>query len=220
MRKGLLRSFVWLVLLVGMLGFYGYFRAVRAEEERNRPLIEAVRRGEPKTVRELLAQGLDPNCRDLYDNRFVDRSLLDRLRHRPLPPAALAVALGDDQASRAPSDGSEHEPIEIVEALLSHGARARTLCPNGDPVINRAAFYGYSRCVGALLAHGAAVNDKHENGTTVLMMAIAGGNVETVKVLVKHDVEVNAAYVDLAKNYNDPRMVGYLQKVVAQKRRR
>src|SRR4051794_17176697 len=111
---------IWLLTVLGVAALSWHFHTVAEEAERNQPLIEAIKRRDEKKVRALLAQGLDPNCRDVYDDRYSGVGLLDRLRRRHVPPpVALAVALADEQVMKPTFDGFRPEPYGIVETLLS-----------------------------------------------------------------------------------------------------
>jgi ankyrin repeat protein len=130
---------------------------------------------------------VDPNCRNVEPVESLWDYFTGKWRHRQSSPVPLAVALREERVSMSPSKNAPRTQRHSGNPP-AHGAKAREICPNGDPLVNRAAWLGYSRCVELLLAHGATVNEKHENGTTVLMSALAGGDLRTVRVLVEHGV--------------------------------
>jgi hypothetical protein len=210
MRKRIFQLAILVIPLLIVAGLFWHSGGDEAQKLLNLRLIETVRRHDTAKVKKLLVQGADPNAWELEEPEFSLENLIRRFRYPPTPSVALAVAMGDGQLyhSKPPS-----EPVEMVELLLSHGAKARAICSNGDPLINTAAFEGYSHCVELFLAHGATVNEKHANGTTVLMSALAGGDLRTVQVLVDHGVEVNKAYVDLAKDYQNEKVIALLKRV-------
>ena len=81
-------------------------------------LIAAVRDGDPARVTRLLAEGADPNARDLEAQKHTPREILkifmDRLLRRPVPVPRKATAL---------ILAAEHPHPDITRALLQAGAR-------------------------------------------------------------------------------------------------
>ena len=179
-------------------------------------LIRAAKRHDIAACHMLLALGLDPNTQDAEPKKWPaadPSSLLNRFVHPEYPEAALAAVLGYDQ-NGLPPNGAIAEPIEIVTTLLDHGADPRGVCTTGEPVICRAAYFGYARCVQALLNHGASVSDHPLDGANVMQQAICSHSLPTVKAIVKAGWKPNLLEVELTRMEGTPAITSYLLHVV------
>lgn len=188
-------------------------RAYKPPSPRGQALIRAVKQNDVAACRKLLSQGLDPNTEDVEPEQ--EASLTDAFHlgehflHPIRPQAALAVALAFERNPGWPTPNSR-EPVEIVNALLDHGANPRAVCANSEPVICRAACFGYAGCVRALLSHGASVHDRQSNGVNAMQQAISGNNLPTVQAIVEGGWKVNSQEVELADCYKNSALSEYL----------
>lgn len=85
---------------------------------------------------------------------------------------------------------------QAADALLTAGASAAALCPDGRTVFHQAAEAGNGGTSAKLFARlvdgGAAVDGRDEHGTTALMAALGRGNECAAKGLVAIGADINA----------------------------
>ena len=166
-----------------------------AERKRtdNIRLFAAIRRRDTTAVRSLLDGCADANARELpTDHRAFWRRCLDFLRGEHAVTAAdaytpLQVAF---QYEEDPQERSVlTEPMEIVRALIEHGANVNEKNEYGVPVVSLANTWSHDNhafaCVELLLAHGADVNAETRNGQSLLYVAILSGDMRTTDLLLK-----------------------------------
>ncbi len=159
------------------------------------PLIEAVQRGDPATVRALLEAGADP------DAAAADgATALHWAVHRDDgASAALLIRAGADvtAANRygvAPiALASQNGSAPMLARLLAAGADANRAQPEGETALMTAARTGRVEAVRLLLDHGADVNAAEQwRGQTALMWAAAEGHEAAVRELIAHGADVHA----------------------------
>jgi ankyrin repeat protein len=80
---------------------------------------------------------------------------------------------------------SEHGHKEVVQLLLSKGAKVNAKTDWGDTALLNASAYGHKEVVQMLLAKGADVNIKTQNGATALSVASRNGYHEIAELLTK-----------------------------------
>lgn len=160
------------------------------------PLIEAVKTDDTSLVRELLAQGADPNVRIDYQAKpFTWLSLIQILRGvktamKATNETVLSYAAGNDET-------------EIVRLLLENGADAKLTDPESrGSSLHRASMGGSTESIEMLVAQGANVNGKTDLGETPIYGAITEyairddneeGPIEesAIECLLKHGANVN-----------------------------
>jgi ankyrin repeat protein len=158
-------------------------------------LIDAVKAGDAKTARSLLAKKVDVNKPEpdgttaLHwavenDNLELTKALLQAGANAQAPNR-----LGVTPLLLAAGNGSG----TIVEQLLTAGANANTANPGGETPLMLAARAGKSDAIKALIAHGADVGAKEGwRGQTALMWAAIENNAEAIRILAAAGADVHA----------------------------
>ena len=106
--------------------------------------------------------------------------------------------LGTDEGGTGIGDlfaAVEQGSVEVVQALLSHGADVNKSDKHGKTALFAAAEQGNVEVVQALLSHGADVNKSDSDGWTALFAAAEQGSVEVVQALLSHGADVKKSYV-------------------------
>jgi len=158
-------------------------------------LIDAVKKGDARTVRSLIAQHLDVNTAEVdgstplhwaaqRDNREIVDLLLaaganaKAATRYNVTPLALAAMNGN---------------AAIIERLLKAGVDANSTSEEGQTALMSASLNGKADGVKVLLSHGADANAKEPvRGQTALMWAASEGNTTAVDLLVKSGADVKA----------------------------
>ncbi|MDH5761613.1 MAG: ankyrin repeat domain-containing protein [Nitrospinota bacterium] len=131
-------------------------------------LLHEVRYGKVERIHQLLAQGVNPNSKDL------DRRSWDLFGESPL------------FASVARKDKT------IFNKLLARGGDLNALSGNGETVLFWAARWGGLGVFKLLLTKGVDPKIKNNSGDTLLHWAASGGNFEIVKMLLIQGADPNA----------------------------
>lgn len=175
------------------------------------PIIEAVKRGDAEKVRQLLAQGADPNARETQAP--IRYGLWMRLIDVPEPLAktALILAAGADRRDivkilldngadvNATASWGEtaltcavgrQSDLEIAKLLIARGADVNRW--GFEPPLTVAACEERVDLVRLLLDNGADVNAIDEAGYTALMEPAELGYSEIVNTLIAAGIDVNA----------------------------
>jgi uncharacterized protein len=186
----MMNRYVAVVFLAGLVLASGAAAATRGT-----PLIAAVRDGDVKAVRMVLAQKSDVNTPGADGMTALhwavqnnDLSIVEAL----LAAGANvnAITAYDVQAiNLAAMNGN----AALLERLLKKGADANFPMPDGATPLMLAARNGAPDAVKVLLAAGAKI-DAREKGRSqnALMWAAREGNVEAVKILVEAGADINA----------------------------
>src|SRR5690349_12697348 len=124
-RHNWIATLLLLALLVGGMGWLIY--APVRQERLNRALIAAIKKNDTKVALALLADGADPNAREVPPQHLSFwRLLWDRLRGKRFAPSTAPTALlvacalrGEEDTRRPPA--FDNGPM--VQALLEHGAK-------------------------------------------------------------------------------------------------
>ena len=153
-------------------------------------LIVAVRDGDSARVTRLLAEGADPNARDLEAQKYTTRQILkifmDRLLRRPVavPRKATALILA-----------AEHPHPDITRALLQAGARPDYTDGESRTAIIAAAYCGEADNIKELIEGKANIDAVDDNGRSALMGASVSGFEPAVSVLLEHGANPNVQTV-------------------------
>lgn len=154
--------------------------------------IRAVMQNQPRTVRQLLAKGVDVNTVDSKGNSALalavregnkevievlleGRARVDSKNQFGETPLMLASIKGDRMLS-----------AQLLEAGASPSQ------PGWNPLIY-AAVDGHNELIRLLLERGADVNGASPNGTTALMMAARGGHQEAMLTLLEYGAKIDQA---------------------------
>ena len=189
---------ILLVLLVSTVYVVGNaYREVRGRSL-NRSLIAAIRQNNTEMVISLLAEGADPNAKDVpSDPRSVWKRLWDQLRGQsstqdptaePAPALLIALQANDDDVF--PPDN-----IALVKALLDAGADANISDTNKNTPLRWAVLDARIGTIRLLLDRGSRINAKGYNGFTVLHDSVGHGDLNDlpmVQFLLSHGASVNA----------------------------
>ena len=119
----------------------------------NKDLINAVKKGDTKAVDSYLAEGADPNARDLLGGGL-----------------ALIIAAQQDH-------------LKVAESLLAGGAEIDATYKNGGTALMYAAHANHPDIVRLLVSKGADINLKNSNGNTALYYADKFNYSEIIQIL-------------------------------------
>ncbi|MEF8728356.1 MAG: ankyrin repeat domain-containing protein [Accumulibacter sp.] len=146
----------------------------------------AVERGDLRTVRSWLAQGLNPE----YEAAHIGTGLMVAAWYGNIEMMALFVEHGAD-VRRVNRHG---EQALQLAAWGGHLAAVQWLLERGAPLdrsgnqwsaLHYAAFNGHGKVARDLIARGANVNARAPNGATPLMMAAREGHLEQARELLE-----------------------------------
>jgi uncharacterized protein len=180
------------VVLAGVAAVCGVLAASAAADG----VVDAARRGDQATVKQLLESGADVNVATgdgmtalhwAAQNGSVDLAKMLLIaganvrattRLGGYTPLLMAAINGD---------------AAMIRALADAGANPAGANSNGTTPLMVAAVSGHADAVALLIERGADVNAKENaRGETALMFAAANGRVETVRVLAAHGADVKA----------------------------
>ena len=161
------------------------------------PLVEAIWNQDIEKVKQLLADGADPDAKTGSDQGAT--------RGRDRPAWEWAIIARDERATQLLL--SKLKRVDRADALLVAANRndvalARALFERGMPVDARgldgaralliAAASGHVEAVRLLIERGANVNLTDNHGDTALMAAVPAGSIESVRLLLAAGADVNA----------------------------
>jgi len=159
------------------------------------PLVEAVKRGDVATVRQLARNKAAVNAAEADGTTALhwavqgNNAELVTLLLRAGANVKTPNRYGVPPITLAAMNGS----AAVVGALLEAGADANTLTAAGEPVLLTAARTGDLKTVETLLKRGAQVNTREQwFGETALMWAASENHADVVKALAAAGGEVNA----------------------------
>jgi len=158
-------------------------------------LIEAVKSGDAKAVRALLAQRVPLNAAEADGSTALHEAAhSDNLEIADLLIAAgagvkAATRYNITPLSLACSNGS----AAMIERLLKAGADPNGVSEEGETAVMTVALTGRADAVKVLLAHGASVNVREPTrGQSALMWAASEGNTAAAEILIEFGADVKA----------------------------
>ncbi|MCC7006739.1 MAG: ankyrin repeat domain-containing protein [Ottowia sp.] len=181
-------------------------------------LIRAVTFNGDRQVKNLLAEGLNPNTRDENGNPI----LLVALREDAFRVATVLVA---DPHIDINATNTYDETALMLASLKGQFALVKDMVLIRHAHVNRtdwtplhyAATTGQQDISRFLIAQGAAVDAKSPNGTTPLMMAVRSGHIHLVKLLLDAGADVflkneaNLVAADFAELYHQKEIMNGLR---------
>jgi ankyrin repeat protein len=160
----------------------------------NVSLIDAVKKGDAKTIRSLLAQRVDVNATEADGFTALDwAAQRDNLEIADLLLAAGANVKAPSRYNITPlSLACTNGDAALIDRFLKAGADPNATSEQGQTALMTAALTGKVDAVKLLLAHGATVNTKEPwKGQTALMWAASEGNTDAAGMLIEFGAEVN-----------------------------
>ena len=162
----------------------------------NEQLLEAIRKGQAKLVKQLLWSNADPSARDEqkqsglilacfikdHDNRM---NVIDLLLQK-----GAIVDLQDDSGQTALIKVVILDDITLTKRLLKHGADATLHDKEGNTSLFYASLNGNEKMVQYLVSefqkHQKSVDERNMRGLTPLLVACQNNHLECARVLVIH----------------------------------
>lgn len=187
MKKTIMTRLVMkLLIVIGVLTSIGCF-VMRANNMEN-DLILAIKNGDKEAVKNLLAAGVDPNIRDLLNDKtalvWAVEGRQDEIT-KELLQAGADINAKDKHWRRtalmqALAPGRTETQLKYAEDLKMEIANNKyTPLPENLDMVR------------LLLENGADVNAIDSAGKTPLMIAVGRGNVDAVRLLIEKGADVN-----------------------------
>jgi ankyrin repeat protein len=155
--------------------------------------VKAAEMNDPRTVRSLLARGVNPNLADSRGRTAV----FTAVREGSLQALEALLAESTLEVDEPNADGETplmlaaiRGDLPAVKALVKRGAAINR---KGWTPLHYACSGPDNGVAAFLIAQGAALNARSDNGTTPLMMAARYGNGDLVPQLLKAGAEPRAA---------------------------
>ena len=156
-------------------------------------LLKAARLGDYIKVRQVLANGANPN--------FSDRNGVTPLlaaAHRGSSATLKMLLAADAEVNFVPSGlrqfalSKSHAPLNELELMES--------ASRGETALNAAVRQGHVAEAYYLLSHGAMIALANRHGEAPLFVAVAAGNLEMVKMLLERGADPNSVEQDNRRN--------------------
>lgn len=170
--------------------------------------FRAVKIDDAKTIKSLLARGLDPN---LIEAERGDTGLILALRETSMKVFEVLLNAKDIKLEAKSRNGDNALMVasyngnkQAVEALLAKGVEVNR---PGWTALHYAAAIGNNEIVQLLLDKSAYIDAESPNKTTPIMMAARGGHILTVKLLLDEGAdatlknELGMTAIDFARNH-------------------
>ena len=154
-------------------------------------LFGAIRAGDSAAVKILL--DADPSLASAKNDSGVSAVLLSVYNGR----REICDILLSHSAALELHDAAAVGKLDVVQRFIEHDpARAKSLSPDGFPVVALAAVFGHLDVVGYLADRGADLNTSATNGSgyNALTGAVASGHTEIVKWLLQNGANPNHRY--------------------------
>ncbi|XP_076680771.1 uncharacterized protein LOC143375485 [Andrena cerasifolii] len=161
----------------------------------NYSLISAVREGRVKTVRKIL-KSFSLSYSQAWSDGYV--LLRDALENRHTKVAKLLLIKGCKVNSK--NNNISHTPlhfavingdIEIIQMLLSRGAKINAISPYGDTPLHDAVLSNKIEIIKLLINQGADVNAGDNKDMTPLHVAIENDSEEIVELLLRRSANIH-----------------------------
>ena len=158
-------------------------------------LIDAIKRGDTKTVRTLIAKKADVNAADVDGSTPLHWAV----QRDDVATAVALIAAGAKVNARTRynitplSLASANGDATLIDRLLKAGADPNETSEEGQTALMAASLIGKPEAVRLLLETGANVNAVEPyKGQTALMWAASEGNTAAAELLVAHGADVKA----------------------------
>jgi uncharacterized protein len=158
-------------------------------------LVEAVKKGDHKTLRELLQNHVDVNSAqpDGSTPLILAASANDREAAELLIKAGANVNAANEYGATPLFAAATNDNTAIVKLLLDAKADPNLALLSGETPLMTSVDRGNADAVRTLLEHGAGASPKETKGDqTPLMWAAAGKHPEIVKLLLDHKADTRA----------------------------
>jgi ankyrin repeat protein len=158
-------------------------------------LIEAVKKGDHKSLRELLQNHVDVNSvqADGSTPLILAANANDLEAADLLIKAAADVNTRNEYGATALFAAATNDNAAIIKLLLDAKADPNLALLSGETPLMTSVDRGNAEAVRELLEHGAGANPKETKGNqTALMWAAAGKHPEIVKLLLDHKADAHA----------------------------
>lgn len=185
-------------LFVGLMFFVGCNSSLdnQAKTLLDKRLEEAIDLGEVQQVKDLLAQGGNPNLKEkdgtpkLVSLAMVHLDADDEEIFKLLLGAGADPNIADKDGDTALMASSRKGDLVFMKLLLEAGADPNLCDKEGYGALMDAAEKGYDEAVKLLLSHGANPNLQND-WKTPLYLAILGNRASTVRILLEAGANPN-----------------------------
>lgn len=181
----------------------------------NFELMEAIDYGDRQAVKELLAEGADPNFRFPENSKYSSKT-----------PLTFAVYLGEMGIARIllqasgvlPNDPNiliksvQKGDIWLIKQLLEAGADVHA---QNDYALRLASEYGHTEVLELLLEAGANV---HADNDQALRVAAYGGHTEIIRLLVNYGASLFAVFFEDKKQSITNLLLAYPEGIIDYKK--
>lgn len=169
-------------------------------------LHEAVQARALGKVKQLLAQGADPNVEEeisgALQSFFSGKTALHVALSQGTQDTDIVELLLDHGANVNAQDANGNTPLfyaarnaELAKLLLARGAHVNTGDIRGSTSLHSAVWADNVAVIRLLLAHGADIDAQDNSGVSPLSLALQRSNPEIVELFRSHEAKLNAETV-------------------------